>query len=389
MLFTTDRQKLVPICRNLARLLPDTSPIADLTGILVEADENTGSIQLAATNLETSLRYSCDATVHEGGRMVVNGRLLADMVALLGQEQVSFQTAGATVRVQSGKAYYAVACLEGKHYPDGKMDHSGIAMAQVSGIASLAKQTVFAVSRQKKAGVLGNAKLDIFPGEVHMTCTDGSCLAVVRQKQEGNGTLSVLIPAKSLHLLTGVSGDEPAKVGLLGNSLVFTGSNYVFITRITGGVYPEVGQIIAQTQPVYSALVDSRDLLAGIDLLETVTVSGDRISLALKENGIDLSFQGEYDNCKTLCEAVIYQPMPGNSFYYNIGELGQVARSLNGTVRLGIEQNGVLLLRGENQCYLFVPRRVSTVVPPKTKKRKSPANQAKKTDQKSKTAKAA
>ena len=67
MRFIAQRKQMLAICRNLARLLPDTSPIEDLTGILFAADENSGSLRMVATTLEISLEYNCTAVVEEGG----------------------------------------------------------------------------------------------------------------------------------------------------------------------------------------------------------------------------------------------------------------------------------------------------------------------------------
>jgi len=172
------------ICKNLARLVPSTSPVADLTGILFEADENAGSLRLAGTNMEISLECTCGAVVAEGGRMVVNANLIAGMMPLLKEDTVSFAVspAGNTVRIESGSTVYDISCLPGKHFPE-----PGAAppdnMVKISGLAGLVRQTAFAA--KKKAGapgdVLMNAKLDVYPSETHMTCTDGSMLASERQ----------------------------------------------------------------------------------------------------------------------------------------------------------------------------------------------------------------
>ena len=57
MRFIAERDALAGVCRNLVRIVPEAGPIADLTGILMEADDSTGRLQLTAKNMEIAIQY--------------------------------------------------------------------------------------------------------------------------------------------------------------------------------------------------------------------------------------------------------------------------------------------------------------------------------------------
>ena len=200
MRFTVDRNQMSAVCKNFARIVLKTSPIEDLTGILFDADENSGSLRLVATNMEVSLEHSLMAIVSEGGRMVINGKLLADMMPLLKEDTVSFSTlpAGNAVGIACGSIHYDVSYLSGQHFPE-----PGVSlpenMVKIYGLLSLSKKTAFAAKKKAASpgDMLVNAKLDVYPSEIHMTCTDGSMLAVARQPLANSGRASLLIPERA------------------------------------------------------------------------------------------------------------------------------------------------------------------------------------------------
>lgn len=384
MRFIADRKQMQNICRNLARLVPETSPIEDLTGILFEADENSGILRLVATNLEITLEYRCEAVVAEGGRMVLNGNLLAAMMPLLDGDRVSFATlTGVNVaQIVCGTTIYDLSYLSGKHFPETQAT-TPESKVKLSGLASIIKLTSFAARKKANSpsDMLANARLDVYPAEVHMTCTDGATLAISRQKQENNIRATLLIPGKSLSLLAGVCGDNAVEAGISGKMLTFGGDGFIFTTRTMQGIYPDTNALLSQVKPMYDAIVNARDFRAGVDCLDTVSVPGTFVRVALRENGISIFYESTVGKYSTMTDAVVYNEMPGEGFYYNADDLSHTLRNMEGNLQIGIDRTGNMLLKCQNLCYFLTPRRPRKVEPVQ--------NQAEKPKKKTKTQKAA
>src|SRR5437868_14822394 len=89
MKLTCSRDELVQALGVVSRGVSMRGAVQILAGILLQADE--GSLQLAATDMELSLRTTLDAQVEGGGATVVPGRLLVELARLLPDSQVSFE----------------------------------------------------------------------------------------------------------------------------------------------------------------------------------------------------------------------------------------------------------------------------------------------------------
>lgn len=366
MQFSANREELLAASRKLARLLPDQSPIADLTGILLEADENDGSLRLVATNLEVTLQYRFSAAVAQGGRMVLNGKLLAGMMPLLSEDTVFFRTGSErdTARIENGKAYYEISCLSGNHYPEPKIAAPD-STVKVQGLALLAGQTAFAAMRKAKSAgdMLVNARLEVFPSEVRMTCTDGSKLAIARNKWEASNEKAAqtqahfLLPIKSLPLMADVCGDEVAEIGVSGTTLVVSGANYRYTMRTMSGIYPDTNALLSQIKPAYHGIVGATDFWTDVDRVSVLAGPGDTVGIALQENGISLSYQHEDSSFSSVTAAVVYSVTPESGFHYSVSDLYKTLRYMHGNLSLSIDKAGNMLLKTQELCYLLVPRR--------------------------------
>src|SRR4029453_13191984 len=88
-----------------------------LAGILLEAED--GKLQLAATDMELSLRTSLEAKVESGGSVVVPGRLLLELARLLPEAEVTLEhkLEEAVVEVRCGSATYRLHTYNAEDFP--------------------------------------------------------------------------------------------------------------------------------------------------------------------------------------------------------------------------------------------------------------------------------
>src|SRR3954453_20384005 len=83
---TCARDELVSKLAVVARAVSTRSAVQILAGVLLRAEN--GELQLAATDMELSLRTSLEASVEDEGSVVVPGRLLVDLARLLPEDEV-------------------------------------------------------------------------------------------------------------------------------------------------------------------------------------------------------------------------------------------------------------------------------------------------------------
>src|ERR1043166_2803534 len=98
------RDELLHALGIVSRGVSTRTTVQILSGILLEAEE--GTLRLAATDMEVSLRTSLEAKVESEGSVVVPGRLLLELARLLPEAEVSLEhkLAEAVVEVRCGPA---------------------------------------------------------------------------------------------------------------------------------------------------------------------------------------------------------------------------------------------------------------------------------------------
>jgi DNA polymerase-3 subunit beta len=101
-----------------ARGVSQRSTVQILSGILVRAEAN-GPVELAATDMELSVRVTVPAQVHEPGSTVLPGRLLLEIVRALPQSEVTIEQTPGTgaVRIACGSSEYSLHAQGAEDFP--------------------------------------------------------------------------------------------------------------------------------------------------------------------------------------------------------------------------------------------------------------------------------
>ena len=95
MKFRVERDVLADGVAWSARALPNRPSIPTLSGLLIAADGQ--DLTLSGFDLENAAQVHVDATVDEPGRVLVSGRLLADIARSLPNQPVVFATEGSRI----------------------------------------------------------------------------------------------------------------------------------------------------------------------------------------------------------------------------------------------------------------------------------------------------
>src|ERR687885_2719853 len=117
MKVVVSRDELVQKLSVVARAVSTRASVQILSGVLLRAE--TGRLQLAATDMELSLRSSLDAQVDGEGSVVVPGRLLVDLVRLLPADEVTFEHRAeeGVVHVVSGPSSSSLHTYSAEDFP--------------------------------------------------------------------------------------------------------------------------------------------------------------------------------------------------------------------------------------------------------------------------------
>jgi DNA polymerase-3 subunit beta len=244
------RTELADRLAIVARGLSARSAVQILSGILLRG--GSGEVELAATDMELSVRTSLQASVEGDGAVVVPGRLLVELVRLLPEAEVVLEHKAeeSVLHVTSGSAEYRLRTYAVEDFPR----LPDVATAQLHAIETdplleTIGRVGRAASRDESRPVLTGILVRFESGKLVMAATDSYRLAVKETALGGNlPELEAIIPARALDEVRRIAaGSESLELGMLDNHAVFGVNGVWLTTRRIDGQFPNYTQLVPET----------------------------------------------------------------------------------------------------------------------------------------------
>lgn len=391
MKLNINRKEALAAARKAAMAAMDSSPVPELTGILVEANEDTGQAAFLGSDLRTAIRCELQADVEIGGSAVVNAQLLIGMLNLTAGDRISMELLeNDLLRLTCQTAEYTVATLKPDVLAKVQIPVPDT-LVRLTGLRSLEKFTAFAAAKKSEKQQLECVRMEVGKNTIRAVACDGSRMTATTEKVESGGAMEFLLPAKALHTLAGLVEDkETVYLGLKDRSAVFFQPGLYFTSRIVETPYLDVDQVLS-VPGKYRALVPAESLRPALDTVTAAIDGYSNLQLYFHPGKkLVLSCDGPGGiTANTQFETAILTPMPkGTSFYYKAADFAQGIRLLDGMIALSVSDSGVLIATNGSQKYMLTPRRpVKRVEKPKAEEKTGAKKKTSKT--KKTTAKAA
>jgi DNA polymerase-3 subunit beta len=200
---TCSREELAQEVSVVSRGVSTRTAVQILGGILVRA---TGAgVELAATDMELSLRTSLEAQVEGAGAVVVPGRLLADLSRLLpaGEVEIEYREEENVLRVRCGPSDYRLNTYTADDFPR-LPDTTSVETytADVDSLLATVASVSRAVSRDEARPVLTGILVKFGDGKLVMAATDSYRLSYKETPIAGPvPELEAIVPARALEEL--------------------------------------------------------------------------------------------------------------------------------------------------------------------------------------------
>ena len=202
-----------------ARGVSQRSTVQILSGILLSAAD--GQAELAATDMELSLRVPMTAEVVEPGAVVVPGRLLAEIVRALPAEDVTIEQAAGegAVRLSCGSSRYTLHTQSAEDFPQLPRPGSASFTVDRAAFCETATHVGRAASKDESRPVLTGIMVEFGEGNVTMAATDSYRLSVKQSPLPGSNVESqAIVPARALGELTRIASGE--KIEMIGSAVL-------------------------------------------------------------------------------------------------------------------------------------------------------------------------
>ena len=260
------------------KLLPQRTTLPILSGVLIEATD--GGLVLSSFDYEVSARTEISAQVEEPGRVLVSGRLLADIASRLPNAPVTFSTDEGRITVACGSGHFTLLSMPVDEYPTLPQVSQNTGVLQAEDFAAAISQVAVAASRDDVTPVITGVQLEVSANSVSLVATDRYRVAV-REIGWDAGTSGVesataLVPARTLIEIGktfGHSGTVSVAITSTDDRelIAFQADKKTVTSLLIKGNFPPVKRLFPET-------VDNYAVLNTAELIEAVR----RVSLVLE-----------------------------------------------------------------------------------------------------------
>jgi DNA polymerase III subunit beta len=284
-----------------------TIPI--LSNLLCEASGN--RLTITATDLELSIRTSCEAKVKKEGAGTIPAKKLLELVRLLPDGEIRFKLLeNHWVQVTSDRRNYKLVGMSKDNFPQLPVFPHALVKIPAKMLAALIARTTFAISLEESRYTLNGALLVLKSNSINMVATDGHRLALaeVDHKFEGfTNETRVLIPKKAMNevqRLAAEAGDEEMIEFAQDEShLFFQFGRRLLTSRKLTGQFPNYEAVLPRevTKTVAIERVELQDALRRVSQL--ADQRSHAVKFVLAKEGLEISASSpEYGEAKEAIE---------------------------------------------------------------------------------------
>src|SRR5689334_15247993 len=354
---TCPRDELTRALGIVSRGVSTRTTVQILAGILLRAAG--GKLELAATDMELSLRTSIDVPEATEGSVVVPGRLLLDLARLLPAADVTIEhkPEEAAVEIRSGSATYRLHTYNAEDFPrlpeaEAAERHEVDRETVLTTVARVSRSA----SRDESRPVLTGVLMRFEPSKLVMAATDSYRLSVKETAVEGTvPELEAIVPARAL--------GELARIALAvhENQVIFATGDALLTTRRIDGQFPNYKQLVPESFDHELAL-PREELLEVVRRVSVMAQRNSPLRLRFADGELTVSAQTQ-----DVGEARESLPVPFNGEPLEIGFNAEFLRDgiesvLGDQLRLKLIsplRPAVLQGEGDDFLYLIMPIRLA------------------------------
>lgn len=267
MKFLCDRSVLLNAVTIASRTVSLKSTIPALEGILFETGmTGFSSLTLTGYNLKTGIRTKMEADIQEEGRLVLNAKLLGDIIRKMPEGEVTVSSEkNLLVKLTCGASYFEIMGTEADEFPElPSVDAQTAFRIQEKKLQSMIAQTLFAVSTNESRPVHTGSLFEIRDSELTIVSVDGYRLALRREllDEETEIATSFVVPGAALLEASRIAADseELAAINMGSKHIMFSIGDSEIISRRLEGEFLEYRKSIPNVHK-YDLYADRRELL--------------------------------------------------------------------------------------------------------------------------------
>ncbi|MCX7522756.1 DNA polymerase III subunit beta [Microbacterium sp. STN6] len=298
MKFQANRDVFSEAVSFAVKLLPQRTTLPILSGVLIETNDT--GLTLSSFDYEVSARTEITADIEEPGRILVSGRLLAEIASKLPNAPVQFSTEESHILVKCGSASFTLLSMPVEEYPSIPeiSERSGLVPAE--DFSAAVSQVGVAASRDDVTPVITGVQLEIGDNRIGLVATDRYRVAVREIDWDGSDggitEATALVPARTLQEIgktLGHGGNISVAITSKDDRelIAFTADKKTITSLLIKGNFPPVRRLFPDTVDNY-AVINTGELIEAVRRVSLVLEREAALRFSFSADGLTLEAIG-------------------------------------------------------------------------------------------------
>lgn len=337
MEFKINSKQLEKLLTKIIPAVPSRTPMPILENFLIEIKE--GKLTIYATDLEISLKSSINIVAEEDITLVIQAKLLYDIVRSLGDTDINFEvTKGGKVNLNTDNGEYTLSYLDPEEYPEipsfpkTEDEEEKINEIKLNGdeLKEALDLSAFAMSKEEMRPAMMGVLLKFYDEGLRFVATDGHRLVNLLKKNiQTEINDQYIVPERAITVLLKILDEKDVNIFISNTHISFKLDDIELITRLIGQRYPDYESVIPMENE-FKLKLKTKDLHNAIKRMMLFSPTNSRrVKFSVGENNLEISAEdldlGSHAKESVVCEyAGDILEIGFNSAYVNdvLGHLG-------------------------------------------------------------------
>ncbi|NLJ58218.1 MAG: DNA polymerase III subunit beta [Tissierellia bacterium] len=276
------------------------SPLPILSGILMEAKDNT--LTLTATDLNLGIKTHIPCEVEEEGSIVVQSRLIGDFVRKLpSNSYVYLETMeNNSMEINCLNSEINILGNSASEFPSNSFDNEGETFKiKTETLRELIRYTYFAAAQDNYKPIFTGCLIEIKDNICRLVALDGYRMAVKKESIDYEGEISVVVPSKTMFEILRIIEENKGEteITISKSHISFKLENIVVMSNLLEGKFIDYESIIKDNY-LSVVKVSTEDIKESIERASLLARDdkNNLIILDIKDTNIQINSASEHGN---------------------------------------------------------------------------------------------
>ena len=287
MKFKIIRSKFIEGLKSVQNIVAGKGSLPILQNVLLEA--NGRELKMTTTDLDISIKSTCECEVQEAGSTTLPVKLLFNAIAKVVEGEVEIEVdANERASISAGNARYKLAGMPESEFPKLPKDEEAYEykIPQIV-FREMLKKVSYAASQDDTRRTLKGVLLSFKDSKITMVATDGRRLALVENELEfpKESEREIVLPSKAVCELQRSLGDEGDLSLMVQKSQIsFRSGGIAIYSKLMDDAYPNYKQVIPK-ETTEKIEIDRQLLLGALERASVMTMDEAHSTKLIFENG--------------------------------------------------------------------------------------------------------